>query len=155
MRTKYDDFFVFVSQAVKRYYTPKLIEIITELQEARETKNLIMKGLQSRLYAKFDENYKDWLKAVKIIAEIDCLGSLSKSSSALGSPACRPEFVESEQSVLELEGLRHPCVIPGIAADFIPNDTVLGGESPNLILLTGPNMGGKSTLLRQVRYWAF
>ncbi|KAG0090751.1 DNA mismatch repair protein msh6 [Podila epicladia] len=137
------------TSSVKRYYTPKLVEIITELQEARETKNSIMKELQSRLYAKFDENYKDWLKAVKIIAEIDCLGSLSKSSSALGSPACRPEFVESEQSVLELEGLRHPCVIPGIATDFIPNDTVLGGESPNLILLTGPNMGGKSTLLRQ------
>lgn len=143
-----------------------------------------MKDLRRRLYAKFDENYKDWLKAVKIIAELDCLGSLSKSSSALGckfwcceiinigvssprflsykltllfsflllliAPACRPEFVESESSVLELEGLRHPCVIPGIASDFIPNDTVLGGESPNLILLTGPNMGGKSTLLRQV-----
>jgi len=123
--------------------------LVTRLQEARETKNAIMKGLKGRLYTKFDENYKDWLKAVKIIAELDCLCSLSKSSSAIGSPSCRPEFVEEEQSVLELEGLRHPCVIPGIASDFIPNDTVLGGESPNLILLTGPNMGGKSTLLRQ------
>jgi len=66
------------------------------------------------------------------------------------APSCRPEFVESERSVLELEGLRHPCVIPGIASDFIPNDTMLGGDSSNLILLTGPNMGGKSTLLRQV-----
>ncbi|KAI1321166.1 DNA mismatch repair protein msh6 [Mortierella claussenii] len=137
------------TNAVSRYYNPELINLVTRLQEARETKSAIMKELQGRLYAKFDENYKDWLKAVKIIAEIDCLGSLSKSSSALGSPACRPEFVESDKSVLELEGLRHPCVIPGIASDFIPNDTVLGGESPNLILLTGPNMGGKSTLLRQ------
>ena len=66
-------------------------------------------------------------------------------------PACRPEFVESERSVLELTSLRHPCVIPGIASDFIPNDTVLGGQSPNMVLLTGPNMGGKSTLLRQVK----
>jgi DNA mismatch repair protein MSH6 len=66
------------------------------------------------------------------------------------APSCRPEFVESERSVLELEGLRHPCVIPGIASDFIPNDTMLGGDTSNLILLTGPNMGGKSTLLRQV-----
>ncbi|GJJ79056.1 DNA mismatch repair protein MSH6 [Entomortierella parvispora] len=137
------------TNAVSRYYNPELTALVTRLQEARETKNAIMKGLQGRLYTKFDENYKDWLKAVKIIAELDCLCSLSKSSSALGSPACRPEFVEGEQSVLELEGLRHPCVIPGIASDFIPNDTVLGGSSPNLILLTGPNMGGKSTLLRQ------
>lgn len=58
--------------------------LVTKLQEARETKNAIMKELQGRLYAKFDENYKDWLKAVKIIAELDCLCSLSKSSSALG-----------------------------------------------------------------------
>ncbi|CAG8856861.1 22827_t:CDS:2, partial [Gigaspora margarita] len=35
------------------------------------------------------------------------------------------------------------------AFDFIPNDTFLGGDQPNMILLTGPNMGGKSTLLRQ------
>lgn len=36
------------------------------------------------------------------------------------------------------------------AMDFIPNDTYLGGNHPNIIVLTGPNMGGKSTLLRQV-----
>ncbi|KAG0220391.1 DNA mismatch repair protein msh6 [Mortierella sp. NVP41] len=137
------------TSSISRYYTHELTALVTQLQEARETKNAIMKELQGRLYAKFDENYKDWLKAVKIIAELDCLCSLSKSSSALGSPSCRPEFVESEKSVLELEGLRHPCVIPGIASDFIPNDTMLGGQTSNLILLTGPNMGGKSTLLRQ------
>jgi len=58
--------------------------MVTRLNEARETKSSIMKDLQGRLYAKFDENHNDWLKAVKLIAEIDCLGSLSKSSSALG-----------------------------------------------------------------------
>ncbi|KAF9936320.1 DNA mismatch repair protein msh6 [Modicella reniformis] len=137
------------TSSVSRYYNSELTALVTRLQEARETKSAIMKELQGRLYAKFDENYQDWLKAVKIIAEIDCLGSLSKSSSALGFPACRPEFVDSEDSVLELKSLRHPCVIPGIASDFIPNDTILGGQSPSLILLTGPNMGGKSTLLRQ------
>ncbi|KAG0243739.1 DNA mismatch repair protein msh6 [Mortierella sp. GBA43] len=137
------------TNSVSRYYNPDLEALVARLQEAREIKNTIMKDLQSRLYSKFDENYKDWLKAVKVIAEIDCLGSLSKSSSALGFPSCRPEFVQSEKSVLELKSLRHPCVIPGISSDFIPNDTVLGGQEPNLILLTGPNMGGKSTLLRQ------
>ena len=65
-------------------------------------------------------------------------------------PACRPEFFESGNAVLEPKSLRHPCVIPGIASEFIPNDIVLGGQSPYVILVTGPNMGGKSTLLLQV-----
>ena len=37
--------------------------------------------------------------------------------------------------------------------NFIPNDTVLGNNGHNIILLTGPNMGGKSTLLRQVNFF--
>ncbi|KAF9968002.1 DNA mismatch repair protein msh6 [Actinomortierella ambigua] len=137
------------TNALNRYYNPTLTRLVTRLMEARETKSMIVKQLQGRLYAQFDAHYKEWLQAAKIVAELDCLGSLCKSSLALGSPACKPEFVESDKAVVELRGLRHPCVVPGIAADFIPNDTVLGGQEPNLILLTGPNMGGKSTLLRQ------
>jgi DNA mismatch repair protein MSH6 len=57
---------------------------VARLQEAREFKNAIMRDLQCRLCAEFDENYKGCLKAVKLVAEIDCLGSLSMSSSALG-----------------------------------------------------------------------
>ncbi|KAG0227605.1 DNA mismatch repair protein msh6 [Actinomortierella wolfii] len=137
------------TSSVSRYYNPTLTALVNRLLEARETKSLIVKQLQGRLYAQFDKHYKEWLKAVKVIAELDCLGSLCKSSLALGSPSCKPEFVDSDKAVVELRSLRHPCVVPGIATDFIPNDTVLGGDDPNLILLTGPNMGGKSTLLRQ------
>ncbi len=50
--------------------------------------------------------------------------------------------------------MRHPCMSNIVKGDFIPNDIVLGkqpdaGAEPTCILLTGPNMGGKSTLLRQ------
>ena len=47
--------------------------------------------------------------------------------------------------MLELKAMRHPC----FARDYIPNDTQLGGDKAAVMLLTGPNMGGKSTLLRQ------
>jgi DNA mismatch repair protein MSH6 len=49
-------------------------------------------------------------------------------------------------------GLRHPCVAAlASGRSFVPNDTALGGEKDApFLLLTGPNMGGKSTLLRQV-----
>lgn len=47
--------------------------------------------------------------------------------------------------------LRHPAgVATTSCGSFVPNDISLGGEAPSFILLTGPNMGGKSTLLRQV-----
>ncbi|KAI8584582.1 hypothetical protein K450DRAFT_216999 [Umbelopsis ramanniana AG] len=134
---------------LSRYWTPTIRKLVGEYKEALETKNSIVKSFTSRVYAKFDEHYFTWLSAVKHAAELDCLLSLAISSMSLGEPVCRPEFVDSEKSVLELHDLRHPCIAAGVATDFIPNDTYLGGERPNIIVLTGPNMGGKSTLLRQ------
>jgi dsDNA-specific endonuclease/ATPase MutS2 len=53
--------------------------------------------------------------------------------------------------VFKATQLRHPAGIAGGACgSFVPNDICLGGDAPGFILLTGPNMGGKSTLLRQV-----
>ncbi|CAG8434233.1 1760_t:CDS:10 [Ambispora gerdemannii] len=137
------------TKIVNRYWNPTLQKLIRELQEAQETQTGILKSLRGRFYEKFDAHYQEWLAAVKVVSEIDCLLSLTKSSFALGEPYCRPEFVEEGPSFLKFEDLRHPCVVSGVATDFIPNDTSLGDCEPNVILLTGPNMGGKSTLLRQ------
>ncbi|ORY03012.1 DNA mismatch repair protein Msh6 [Basidiobolus meristosporus CBS 931.73] len=137
------------TKAVNRYWNMTTKSLVQSLNEAQETRSNILSNIQSRMYQKFDANYPQWSKAVSVISELDCLFSLAKSSISLGEPYTRPEFVEGPESVLEFEELRHPCVVPGVATDFIPNDTYLGGQKPNIILLTGPNMGGKSTLLRQ------
>lgn len=73
----------------------------------------------------------------------------------------RPEFIRNEDnkfhSYLELRQMRHPGVV-STGVNFIPNDTVIGRRfdqdvdvknDPYILLITGPNMGGKSTLLRQ------
>lgn len=51
------------------------------------------------------------MSIIKVVAELDCLLSLSKSSSALGLPSSRPEIVESDAAIVEFEELRHPCVL--------------------------------------------
>ena len=137
------------TQKVKRYYSPELRALVRQLQEAQETHGQIVKDVAGRFFARFDEDYSTWLAAVRIISQLDCLISLAKASSALGEPCCRPEFVEGDRSVIEFEDLRHPCMLPNVT-DFIPNDIKLGGDTPNINLLTGANAAGKSTILRMV-----
>lgn len=137
------------TKQVKRYYSPQLRDLVKQLQEARETHGQIVKEVAGRFYARFDDDYVTWLAAIKIIAQLDCLTSLSKASASLGEPACRPVFVNDERSIMEFEDLRHPCMLSNVT-DFIPNDIKLGGDNPNIDLLTGANAAGKSTILRMV-----
>lgn len=137
------------TKGVKRYYFEELKSLVRDLQEAQETHGQIVKQVAGRFYARFDENHKTWLAAIKVIAQLDCLISLAAASAMLGEPSCRPDFVESERSVVEFEELRHPCILPNVT-DFIPNDVQLGGDSANINLLTGANAAGKSTMLRMV-----
>ncbi|KAJ3210844.1 DNA mismatch repair protein msh6 [Entophlyctis luteolus] len=139
------------TQSVSRYYTPEIKEILERYLEAREERDQASKNVRGRMFAKFDEYYPEWLTVTRRIAEIDCLLSLALCvARMMDGPVCRPVFVESSHGgVFDVRDLRHPCARTEPGKDFIPNDTVLGRESPNMILLTGPNMGGKSTLLRQ------
>lgn len=88
-------------------------------------------------FEEFRKNQKIWEKYVEILAEIDCLISLSTYS--MQSQGVRPEFVEQG---FQIEEAKHPCLN---TADVIANSIDLDSK---IMLLTGPNMGGKSTLLR-------
>ncbi|PNP51768.1 hypothetical protein THARTR1_07537 [Trichoderma harzianum] len=132
---------------VKRWYFTELTGLVRELQEAEETHSQLIREVASRFCKKFDVDYETWLKAIKIISQLDCLVSLAKASMSLGQPSCRPQFVDEERSVLEFEELRHPCMINTVE-DFVPNDIKLGGDQAKINLLTGANAAGKSTVLR-------
>ncbi|KAF2765679.1 DNA mismatch repair protein Msh6 [Teratosphaeria nubilosa] len=136
------------TKAVKRWYSPELEGLVRDLQEARELHGQVVKAMAGRYFERFDQDYTIWLAAVKVVAQLDCLISLAKASTALGSPSCRPEFIEddSARSVLEFQELRHPCI--ETTTHFIPNDISLGGSQASITLLTGANAAGKSTVLR-------
>lgn len=145
---------------VKRYWSPEVRGLARELMEAKETLRSVSEAVQLRLYARFDEKYQAWLGAVKVVASIDCLLSLAKTSMGLGVPSTRPEIIEEnenknekegqgdgQRSFLEFKELRHPCFDESKKV-FVPNDIELGGSQSNLVLLTGANAAGKSTVLR-------
>ena len=134
---------------VKRFYSPEIRKLVRSLQEAQETHGQIVKEVAGRFYQRFDADYASWLRAVQIIANLDCLIGLAKASTSLGDISCRPTFVNDERTVLDFEELRHPCMVSNVD-DFIPNDIQLGGGLAKITLLTGANAAGKSTVLRMV-----
>ncbi|CAH7683992.1 muts domain V-domain-containing protein [Phakopsora pachyrhizi] len=131
-----------------RYYSPRSTQLVKDLKQAREKKNWALKDFHLKVFAAFDKHYKIWHQVVKLVAELDCLLSLAKASTALGEPACRPEVNDAAEAMIRFETLRHPCTTGRDDGEFIANDVLVGGKECRMILLTGPNMAGKSTLLR-------
>ncbi|MBI2634293.1 DNA mismatch repair protein MutS, partial [Candidatus Peregrinibacteria bacterium] len=83
------------------------------------------------------------------VAELDCVSSLAFL--AVKNNYCRPVIAETDEDggkFFEIKNGRHP-VVEQVAADFVPNDCRFD-EGRNFLLITGPNMGGKSTYLRQI-----
>jgi DNA mismatch repair protein MutS len=87
------------------------------------------------------------LRTAEALARLDVLGALAEIAETRGYT--RPELVDS--TAIHISGGRHPLVEASLGPGaFIPNDCTLGGDGPALAIVTGPNMGGKSTYLRQV-----
>jgi DNA mismatch repair protein MSH6 len=124
---------------VTRWTVPALAPTIRALKEARENRTTATKNYKTRVFAEFDTDRGVWLRAVRVLAELDCLLGLAKASAALGEPVCRPELIDGDAAFVDFEELRHPALAE--KGDFIPNDVKLGGDVGRIALLTGPNMG--------------
>lgn len=131
----------------KRFHTPTIRGLLKRLAAAEDRKEQAFKDQTRRMFHKFDEDYKSWMKAVQCLAVLDCLLSLALVSSQ-SDGYVRPELVASERPFIDIADGVHPCVAATFDGDFIPNDTQIDGKT-SMLLLSGPNMGGKSTLLRQ------
>ncbi|XP_003699487.2 DNA mismatch repair protein Msh6 [Megachile rotundata] len=132
----------------KRYYTAEAKELLSRQIAAEEHKDKVLKDLNRRIFAQFSEKYDMWSAAVYKLSILDVLISLAEY--ALSGDMCVPEIVSDTDGeiFIEIRDGRHPCIL---SDSFIPNDTLLGiGDSASFMILTGPNMGGKSTLMRQV-----
>ncbi|OTF82360.1 DNA mismatch repair protein Msh6-like protein [Euroglyphus maynei] len=134
----------------KRYHTAKLIEMIEQLEAAENEKQILLGDIFRRLLARFDQDYMNWRQAILCISKFDTLLSLSNTRQLFesnGSDSCLPEFLYDHQDrpIIRAKDLRNAFLV--INNTVIPNDIELMGET---LILTGPNMGGKTTLMRSI-----
>lgn len=91
-----------------------------------------------------------WERVGDLIAELDVLASFAHAATSAPTPYCRPEMLGGEAGELVLKQCRHPCLELQEGMDVIPNDCVMSRGESWFHIITGPNMGGKSTFIRQV-----
>ena len=131
----------------ERYITQELKDLEHDVLTAKDRDAALEYELFSSLRAKLAASVTRVQLAASLIAQLDTLCSFA--AVAVKNNYCRPSVDES--GVIEIQGGRHP-VVEKMRSDalFVPNDTVMGVKEDRVSIITGPNMAGKSTYMRQV-----
>jgi DNA mismatch repair protein MutS len=129
----------------ERYVTAELRELDVAIASAQARQLRLEQAIYERLVERIAERVDDLLMTADALAELDAYCSLAQVAGERGY--VRPVLVD--ESVIEIIDGRHPVMEPLLGSSFVPNDLRLGVDTSRFILLTGPNMGGKSTYLRQ------
>lgn len=131
----------------ERYITQELKEYEEKILGAEEK----ILGLETKIFAETVLYVQQFIKPLQqdatMIAELDCLLSFAKT--AVAHRYVRP--VVDGSTVIDIKQGRHPVIetnLP-VGEEYIPNDVMLDSQSQQIVIVTGPNMAGKSALLRQ------
>lgn len=131
----------------ERFYTPQLKEYESLILNAQERLAELEGTLYRQVLGQIGLAADRILDTASAIAQIDVFSSLGEA--AVRSGYVRPEL--NEGNVISISNGRHPVVERMLDGEpFIPNDTYLSNDEVQMVILTGPNMAGKSTYLRQV-----
>ncbi|WP_439648981.1 DNA mismatch repair protein MutS [Desertivirga xinjiangensis] len=131
----------------ERYITPELKEYEEQILGAEEK----IHALETRLYNELVFALSEYIKPIQLnaqlIAQLDVL--LCFASTAIKNYYVKPEI--NTESIIDIKGGRHPVIERNLPAgeEYITNDVFLDSETQQIIIITGPNMAGKSALLRQ------
>ena len=131
----------------ERFITPELADHEAKVLGAEERRVVLEAELFEALRAELGASASLLMACAARVAAIDTLAALAEVAHTRGY--VRPTIDDGE--LLEIEAGRHP-VVEALAAPggFVPNDTRLSPDAEQLVVLTGPNMAGKSTVMRQV-----
>ncbi len=130
----------------ERFTTPELKEWEAKVLGADEKIKELEIEIFSEIRAKVQKETKNLQSTSRALATLDALASLAEVAARRNYVA--PVLHDGDQ--IEIKSGRHPIVEAFSAENFIPNDLLMNNSTDRLLIITGPNMGGKSTILRQV-----
>jgi len=131
----------------ERFITPQLKEMETKILGAEERSTILEYNLFLSIKEKVLEKTIPLQQTAKAIAELDVLACFAENARLFGY--CRPEI--RDEGIIQITEGRHPVLDQLMTQQrFIPNDTHLNCTETQIMLITGPNMAGKSTYIRQV-----
>lgn len=128
----------------ERFITPELKEFEDKVLSAKSKSLAREKDLYDELLETLAQGLLELQTSAQAIAELDVLAAFADR--AVNLNYCCPEL--SESTGISISGGRHPVVEKVTSDDFVANDVALADES-RMLIITGPNMGGKSTYMRQ------
>ena len=131
----------------ERFFTPELKDYESTILNARERIDELETSLFQQICRQVAGFRQPVLALADAVAHLDVFSSLAEA--AVRNGYCRPQLNGGDEIVIT--GGRHPVVERSLAdTAFVPNDTRLANKDDQIIILTGPNMAGKSTYLKQV-----
>ena len=134
------------TKKVSRFHTPEVVRLIRERDQHKEALAAACDVAFAGLLADISSKYQSFRDCVQALATLDCLLSLAAIASQPGY--VKPEY--TDETCISVEQGRHPMVEQLLLDAYVPNDTDLASDRTRALLITGPNMGGKSSYVRQV-----
>lgn len=134
------------TKKVSRYHAPEVVKLMRERDQHKEALANACDSAFKNLLAEIGSKYQAFRDCVQSLALLDCLLSLADIASQPGY--CKPEL--KDEIGIDIKGGRHPMVEQLLLDAFVPNDVHLSGNETRALLITGPNMGGKSSYVRSV-----
>ncbi|XP_022254098.1 DNA mismatch repair protein Msh3-like [Limulus polyphemus] len=138
-----------MTKQVSRFRSPAVESLLNQLQQVQEKLKLACHQAWLCFLDEFNSNFYRFKKVVSNLATLDCFFSLAEF--AKQENYCRPALVDTFHKELKIVNGRHPIIEKLLSGQgqYVPNDTFLNSEK-RCMIITGPNMGGKSSYIKQV-----
>lgn len=134
------------TKKLSRFHTPDVIKMIRQRDQHKEALAAACDKAFMTFLAEISTKYQYFRDCIQSLATLDCLLSLAAIASQPGY--VKPQYTDDTR--IHIEKGRHPMVEQLLLDSYVPNDTDLSTDATRALLVTGPNMGGKSSYVRQV-----